>query len=181
MTEAHPLRLAVAICVALLATSTAIAAPPSCEEFKARLAKAERALGVPVPMPIYEDEGELDERHDWALKIKGIEGELSCRLDGRFYSLQLSVIESDKYIAARTRNLMFASLWAYTQWPRARLNRALTTLLEGAVQELTENRIRGEHFDQGTGSIDLETNVTASVYGGQDLRIGMMIDASTAK
>ena len=152
-----------------------------CEEFKARLAKAEKALGIPVPVPVYKDEGVLGESHDWAITVKGINGELSCHLDGRFSSLQLAVDGSDKYIDARWNNLSVAVLWAYTQWPQAKVNRTLAVMLSAAKHDLKSNRIRGEPNPQGTGSIDLEPNVTASVYGGEALRLGLMIDASTGK
>jgi len=177
-----PVQFLFAALIALAFVTPATAAPPTCKEFKARLSKAEKALGIAVPVPEYQDLGTLDDRRDWKLTIKGIEGELSCRKDDDgFSSLQLTVIGDDKYIDARFHNLVFASLWAYTQWPRAKAYRAMTSMLANAKRDLRNSRVRGENGASGTGAIDLEADVSASIYGGEALRLGMMIDASAAK
>lgn len=163
----------------------------TCAQFRDRLTKAEGVLGGAVPRFEFRDldkPGEVSgDDHSYAIEnVKEIDGELACsRKTDALSSLQIGVAIDDQnskenvYAVGRFLVSMHALTWAYTQWPKGKVQSVVSRLMKEAVREADKSEFRGDTITQGTATYDVRDEVTLKYWVGGGLTF--MIDASTAE
>ncbi len=163
----------------------------TCAQFRDHLTKAEKALGAAVPRFEFRDLDKPDQApggdHSYAIEnVKAVDGELACsRKNDALSTFQMSVSidgqmsKDNAYAVGRFLVAMHAVTWAYTQWPKAKVQTVVGRLTKQAVQEADKSEFRGEKITQGRAGYDVTDDVALKYWVGDGLTF--MIDASTAE
>jgi hypothetical protein len=163
----------------------------TCDQFRERLAKAEKLFGTYVPRFEFGDldpAGDIEASDDRAYEIenvRGLTGELACnRRTGKLSSLQVNAYvfdagdDKDRFNTSdRFMVSMFAVTWAYTNWSKSRVQAAVKKMISDAHAELERSERRGDRTATGNGTIDINHNVNVTYTIGS-LGVGYMIQAS---
>jgi hypothetical protein len=149
--------------------------PPSCGEFKERLADAEKRAGIVIPPTRYEDYRQDDAgRSRWIIpNYAGFDASLRCKGD-RFEQLEITQNSSpDVSLAAlaRARNMIAAPIWVWTGWPKAKVSRQVDQLMTKVSTDRRNAQIRGETRsgsgnDLGRAQIDFPGGAQLEVRSG---------------
>lgn len=183
--------------VALAATVMGICAASArndfttCVQFRDRLPKAEKLFGTPVPRFEFNDvdtAGEIQANDDRVYDIesaKGLRGQLACnRRTGKLSSLQVDVYVFDTgdgkvqfNPSDRLMGSMLALTWAYTNWPKPKVQAAVTKMISDAHAELKQSELRQDATVVGSGTIGINPDLNLTYTIG-NLGLGYMIEAS---
>jgi hypothetical protein len=183
--------------VALAATVMGICAASArnnfttCDQFRDRLAKAEKLFGTSVPRFDFNDAdtaGEIQAIDDRLYDIesaRGLTGELACnRKTGKLSSLKVDVYVFDTgdgkvqvNPSDRLLGSMLALTWAYTNWPKPKVQAAVKTMISDAQAELEQSELRRDPTVVGSGKIGINPDLNLTYTIGS-LGLGYMIEAS---
>jgi hypothetical protein len=183
--------------VALAATVMGICAASArndfttCDQFRDRLAKAEKLFGTSVPRFDFREvdtTGEIEANDDRAYEIasaRGLTGALACnRRTGKLSSLQVNVYVFDmgdskvqSKPSDRLMGSMLALTWAYTNWPKPKVQEAVKKMISDAHSELEQSELRRDRTVIGSGTIGINHDLKLTYTIGS-LGLGYMIEAS---
>jgi hypothetical protein len=183
--------------VALAATVMGICAASArndfttCDQFRDRLAKAEKVFGTSVPRFEFNDvdtAGEIQANDDRLFDIesaRGLTGQLACnRRTGKLSSLQVDVYVFDTgddkvqfNPSDRSMGSMLALTWAYTNWPKPKVQTAVKKMISDAHAELEQSELRRDATVVGSGTIGINHDLNLTYTIGS-LGLGYMIEAS---
>jgi len=183
--------------VALAATVMGICAASArndfttCDQFRNRLAKAEKLLETPVPRFEFRDvdsAGEIQANDDRVYDIestKGLTGALACnRRTDKLSSLRVDVYVFDTgdnkvrlNPSDRLTGSMLALTWAYTNWPKLKVQAAVKKMISDAHAELEQSELRRDNTVMGSGTIGINHDLNLTYTIG-NLGLGYMIEAS---
>jgi len=174
------LRIAVGVLI-LCACSTAAASFSNCDEFRARLATAEAQLRIPVPRVVLkavESLPGLGVEFEVG-NVPGFVGQLNCRHDGRFDFFQIRQNQSDDS-SRRFVNLLTAAIWAFTDWPKERINAAVRRAFAELDRKIKDKRVRGGALVDDRTYIDLSDDELTNVQigGGRKHGLYFLVDDS---
>jgi hypothetical protein len=185
-------RLMIALAASALGVGYASAADNlvTCAQFKERLAKADKVFGGTVPRFRFEEFHSKHETQDIDLAYTiegtiGISGELDCdKKTGRLrvLSVDLNFSDGDNSQFAATARFMVSALavtWAYTDWPKRKVQEAVGRMIREAHDEVDAAELRGDKDVKGEGSFDIAVGVdmTYTIAIGS---VRYILDASTS-
>lgn len=185
--------------VALAATVMGICAASArsdfttCDQFRDRLAKAEKLFDT-VPRFEFHDvdtAGEIQANDDRIYDIesaRGLTGALACnRRTGKLSSLQVDVYVFDTgdgkvrlNPSDRLMGSMLALTWAYTNWPKLKVQAAVKKMISDAHAELEQSELRRDDTVMGSGTVGINHDLNLTYTIGS-LGLGYMIEASISK
>jgi hypothetical protein len=183
--------------VALAATVMGICAASArndlttCDQFRGRLAKAEKLFGTSVPRFEFNDvdtAGEIQANDDRVYDIesaRGLTGSLACnRRTGKLSGLQVDVYVFDTGDGKVQFNpsdhlmgSMLALTWAYTNWPKPKVQEAVKKMVSDAHAQLEQSQSRRDETVVGSGTIGVNHDLNLTYTIGS-LGLGYMIEAS---
>jgi len=163
----------------------------TCDQFRDRLAKAEKWFGTSVPRFDFNDvetAGEIQANDDRVYNIesaRGLTGALACnRRTGKLSSLKVDVFVFDTgdgkvqfNPSDRLMGSMLALTWAYTNWPKPKVQVAVKKMISDAHAELEQSELRRERTVVGSGTIGINHDLNLTYTIGS-LGLGYMIEAS---
>lgn len=159
---------AVIASILLLATTAAADAGPSCDQFRARMERAEAATGVPVPPVKHEAPVDWHGYAKYEVRLAGIDYLARCE-GGRFADLRISTTDawtaSDNGDLDRMVNLTAAAIYAYAGKPQGAHRRA-EALLRSALADLRKARVRGGGAASGIGETRLPGGGVMQMWAG---------------
>jgi hypothetical protein len=183
-------RLIVVLAATVAAVSTASAGNniTTCDQFRERLARADKLFSADVPRFEFRDDNTAVDsgHHTYEIEnVKGLTGELACNLKtGTVSWVDVRITASDVEdnakgrfnASARFMVSMFAMTWAYTNWPKPKVQAAVKIMISEAHAELELSEMRGDKIARGKGTIDINNVDVAYTIGSPGL--GYMINPS---
>jgi hypothetical protein len=186
-------RLIVALAATVMGTCAASARNDftTCDQFRDRLAKAEKLFGTSVARFEFKDvdsAGEIEANDDRVYDIesaKGLTGTLACnRRTGKLSSLQVDVYVFDTgdgkvqfNPSDRLMGSMLALTWAYTNWPKPKVQEAVKKMISDAHAQLEQSEARSDENMVGSGTVGVNHDLNLTYTIGS-LGLGYMIEAS---
>jgi hypothetical protein len=111
--------------------------------------------------------------------VRAIDGELDCvRKNDRLSSLRLDVsidgqrARENALAIARFLLSVHAVTWAYTEWPKEKVQKVLSDLVKKANQEAQKSELRGDAIMQGDATYDMGGGIELKYWAGGGLTFG---------